>query len=148
MKIAVYLIIFLSTLLAQSKETSSFVYTNIQAMGGYPLTGFGFQIQKNIHALDVNVAACVLNPPSSLKIYHTKALYLMYPLNKGIYFGAGLGLLNDPESMAAPTQTVEGTFGYNSHKHFFIEMNVMALTHLYYKDALSILPGLTLGFRF
>lgn len=110
------------------------------------MVGVGARTQKGIHALDFAGNACPLNPPKSLNIFHLRSLYLVYPTPTGFYFGGGLGVLNDPETIKV-SGSFEGAIGYQWENRIFIEGN--AFVPFKQSQAISpVFPGLTLGFGF
>ena len=101
-----------------AEEATHFIYGDIHAMGGYPMVGVGVRAKKGKHGVDLS--GNVLNK----RLYHAKGLYLFYPLNEGFYFGGGLGVLSEPESIKGGVSgSAEGVVGYqwklgNSHALF------------------------------
>lgn len=144
MKKSLCLLAILFATLGNAKDTSYFIYGDAQAMGGLPMTGVGVRTQKGMHGFDCSTNVCFLHLPNSLNIFHAKSLYLIYPRQTGLYFGGGLGILNEPESTKI-TGSFEGSVGFQWHRQIFVELNAIAP----FSGALTpIWPGATVGFGF
>lgn len=112
-----------SSLFFLAKEPP-FLYGDVHAMGGVPMVGLGTRAQKGKHGFDLsgNVSPLKLdtNP-----MFHAKGQYLFYPTQKGLYLGAGIGALREPESLG------EATLGYQwktkGNKLIFCEANGTSL---------------------
>ncbi len=133
-------------------ETSYFTYGNVNMhmMCPYPMIGVGARMQKGMHALDFSANTCPRNPPRSLTLFHMRSLYLAYPGERGFYCGAGLGLINEPETMRSLSGSFEGAIGYQSTNRFFLEVN-NSVPFAYLENPKRhgySLPGLTLGLGF
>lgn len=127
-------------------ETTYFIYGDVQTMGGYPMIGTGVRLQKGIHSFDLSGNFCPLNPPQSLNIFHLKSLYLVYPKQREFYYGGGLGILSEPESIRV-SGSFESTIGYQWKNRIFLEGNV-TVPFKQSQVVSPIWPGLTLGFGF
>ena len=159
MKIFLCLFVFLFAVLGHAEEKPYFSYGDVHAMGGYPMVGIGFRAQKDVHAFDLSANACPWNPPRSLTVFHFRALYLIYPAKEGLYFGAGLGFLNEPETMKRMSGSFEGAIGWQGklgrRARIFLEVDGIVPFHKAYAASPQgiqlmsrIWPGLTTGFGF
>ena len=147
MKTALCLFTLIFAILGSAAEKPYFSYGEVHAMGGYPMVGIGIRTQKNIHAVDFSANTCPLNPPKSLIVFHLRALYLIYPAREGLYLGAGLGFLNEPETIKRSSGSFESALGYQWKNRIFLEGN--AIVPFKKSDILPpIWPGLSLGFGF
>jgi len=144
MKTVVCFLTLIFAVVSNAAEKPHFIYGDVHAMGGYPMIGVGVRTQKGIHALDFSGNTCPLNPPGSLSSFHLRSLYLVYPKQTGFYFGGGLGILNEPESIKI-TGSFESAIGYQWSNRIFLEGNAIwpFKTH-----PAPVWPGLTLGFGF
>jgi hypothetical protein len=146
MKTIVSVLAFTFAVFGYAAEKPYFSYADVQAMGGHPMVGAGFRVQKGVHGFDFSGNTCPLSPPDSLNIFHVKSLYLIYPKQKGLYLGGGLGLLNDPDSIKV-SGSFESAIGYQWKNRLFIEGN--AIVPFKQSQALvPVWPGLTFGVGF
>ena len=146
MKTFFCLVILILTAQVGATEKPYFLYGDIQAMGGYPMVGMGVRSQKGIHAFDFAGNACPLNQPSSFAIFHLRSLYILNPEKTNFYVGAGLGMLNEPETIGI-SGSFESALGYQWKNRIFAELN--AIVPFKTSDSISpVWPGLTLGFGF
>lgn len=152
MKKILFLLIFAHAIFGYSEASSYFgktcysTYADIQFMGGLPMVGMGVRTKSGIHAFDFSGNTCLLNPPHSLKNFHLRSLYLVYPKHTGFYFGGGLGLLNEPETIKI-SGSGEGAIGYHWKNGIFLEGNVI-VPFKQSQHLAPVWPGLTLGFCF
>lgn len=143
-----FLIIFLSCLaLCHGKEKNNFAYGDIHAMSGYAMIGLGFRAQEGMHAFDFSINACPLNPWKSFQVFHLRGLYLLYPVQRGLYMGGGFGLLNEPETMKKVSGSFEAALGYQGKSRLFFEVNALAPFEKNSTGA-RVWPGVTLGSGF
>lgn len=144
--VCVALLMFLAIL--QATEKPYFYYGDIHALGGCPMIGFGVRAQKDIQALDISAHFCPLNPA----LFHLRGCYLFYPKGKGWYFGGGLGVLHEPETLKSVSGSFEGVLGYQwriGHNHpIFLEANAMIPFQEPGGRVGRIWPGLTVGLGF
>ena len=149
----------MAAIFSHAAEKSYFGYGDLHAMGGYPMVGVGFRAQDGIHAFDLSANACFLNPPYSLGVFHCRGLYLYYPAKQGPYFGAGLGLLNEPETMKKMSGSFEMAMGWQMNSRHrikvFLEIDgIVPFQAAFSRGMLGvekiarIWPGLTIGFGF
>lgn len=131
-----------------SGRESFFIYGDVHAMGGYPMVGLGLRAQQGVHAFDISGNLMPLNG----RIFHAKGQYLFYPYQNGFYLGAGLGLLNEPETLKNITGSFEGTLGYqwNTSKNtrIFLEANGIVPSQKPDGSTVRVWPGLSLGIGF
>lgn len=130
-----------------ANEHKNFAYIDTHAMGGVPMVGFGARYQRGIHGFDISMNSCILRPPLSLEIFQLRGLYLIYPKEKGVYLGAGMGIVYEGEIVHHPTASVEGVLGYQWENNIFIEANVTAPL-IKNSPAAKVWPGLTIGYGF
>lgn len=64
---------------------------------------------------------CVLRPPVSLETFQLRGLYLIYPKEKGLYLGVGMGLVNEKELLDHVSASIEGSLGYQWNNNLFLE---------------------------
>jgi hypothetical protein len=152
MKKIFFLLVLAHTIFGYSETSSSFekthysTYVDIHLMGGLPMVGVGVRTKTRIHAFDFSGNICPLNPPSSLKNFHLRSLYLAYPKQTGLYFGVGLGLLNEPETIKV-SGSGEGAIGYHWENGIFLEGNII-VPFKQSKKSSPVWPGFTLGVGF
>jgi hypothetical protein len=146
MKKVLCLLALTFAVLGKATEKLYFTYGSVQAMGGYPMIGAGVRTQKGIHTFDFSGNICPIRPPVTLNIFHLRSLYLVYPNRTGLYFGGGLGLLNEPETIKI-SGSFESAIGFQWANRIFLEGS--AIVPLKQSPAISpIWPVLTLGFGF
>lgn len=142
-------VIFSTYLPAQSQPF--FIYSDIQAMGGHPLIGGGIRFKDRKLSLDFSGNALTKDSRFSSLIFHTKAQLLFYPM-KSLYFGAGLGLLKEPETIKGISGSWEGAIGFEwrtyRHRHFFLEVGSISPFKKPKADILKVWPSLTFGYGF
>ena len=137
-------------------------YGSVHMMGGYPMVGVGLRTQKGINGFDISGSAFPYFTRFADLPFHIKSLYLFHPRSKGIYLGAGLGLLNEPETIRI-SGSFEGSFGFEwrikKGNVFFLEADVIGpfrkSIRRVYKDGKAELqekralwPGLSFGYGF
>lgn len=124
-----------------------FTYGAVHAMSGYPMVGMGVRTQRAIHGLDISINVSPFQLPQSLNVYHLRGLYLLYPAKEGPYLGAGLGFLNDPETMKHMSVSLEGSIGWEGkigqRAKIFFEIDGSVPF-----QRSEIWPGFTMGFGF
>ena len=153
MKSSLCLLVLIFANLGNAVEKPYFTYGNVHAMGGYPMIGAGVRAQKGIHAFDFSGNICPLKPPHSFQLFHVRSLYLVYPKQTGLYFGGGLGILNDPETIQI-SGSFESTMGFQWGNRIFLEANPFVpfknsfTTRTGKQVHFYICPGLTFGFGF
>jgi hypothetical protein len=142
---------FLMTALVCAQQKPFYTYTDVQAMGGYPLIGGGIRFLSGRISLDFSGNFMPYNGFSPLT-FHTKGQVLFYPLS-GLYVGTGLGLLNEPEGLIKGVSgTVEGSLGLEwrtrHNRHLFLEGTAIAPFQKPQGDVLRVWPSLTFGYGF
>jgi len=146
MKKIIYFLALLLSTVGIAEERPYFFYGDAHTMGGYPMVGVGIRSQKGIHAFDFSGNICPLNAPGSFNLFQLKSLYLIYPGQKGFYFGEGLGFLNEPETVKLSV-SAEFAIGYQWKNRIFFEGNAtVPFKHIGMFS--PVWPGLTLGFGF
>jgi len=146
MKKIIFSLLLIFTSYSYANENKIFSYMDTHAMGGYPMVGFGSRYQGGIHGFDISMNTCVLRPPFSLEIFQLRGLYLVYPKEKGLYLGAGMGLVNEKELLDHVSASIEGSLGYQWNNNLFLE--VTATAPLAKTSAVKVWPGLTIGYGF
>ncbi len=108
-----------------ASDSHQFVYSEFSTLGGYPLVGPGFRLKKGVNSFDLSGQIMVINP----SIFHLKGSYLFYPQQEGFYLGAGVGMINEPESLRHLSGAFEGALGYEwkvgKNHPLFVECNVI-----------------------
>jgi len=127
-------------------EVTQFFYGDVHAMGGYPMVGGGMRMHSNQHAFDIGGNTCPLHPPQSLSVWHLKSQYLFYPTKETYYFGGGLGLLNEPETIHF-SGCLEASLGIEWKQHLFLEVGGI-VPFRSSKNTAPVWPSLTVGMGF
>ena len=137
-------------------------YGSVHMMGGYPMVGIGLRTQKGINGFDISGSALPYFTRFSDLPFHIKSLYLFHPKSKGVYLGAGLGVLNEPETVGI-SGSFESSFGFEwrvkNGNAFFLEGDVIGpfrkSTRRVYKNGKieiqekrAIWPGVSFGYGF
>jgi hypothetical protein len=146
MKTVLFAFMISCSVLGYSAEKPYFAYGDAQAMGVRPMVGAGVRAQKGAHAFDISWNVCPESPPNSLNVFHLKTLYLSFPKDTGLYFGAGLGILNEPKNVRV-SGSLEASFGFQWANNLFLEANAIA-PFRQSRTVDPVWPGLTLGFGF
>ena len=130
----------------QENKNPIIKYMNLRSMGGLPMVGAGIRTQTGIYNLDLSANICPTDLPKTLSIFHVRGLCLIYPKQLGFYFGGGLGMLNQPETIKI-SSSFETAIGFQWPNKFFLEIDAtcpMKHTH----NINPIWPCLTLGYGF
>ena len=134
-----------------ANEKPYFFYGETSSMGAVPMLGLGLRTQKGIHGFDFSGDISCSPLPAHhfsdrFKMFHIKSLYLVHPKQTGIYFGVGLGIVNEPETIKL-SGSAEGVIGYQWANKVFLQGNV--ITPFKQKSALiPVFPGLNFGVGF
>lgn len=141
-------LLFVLTLSALAEGHPNFLgYGEVGALGGYPMVGTGFRLGKGRHAFDYSGQMMPLSP----RIFHLKGLYLYSPWREGFYLGAGLGLVNEPESLDRLSGSMEGALGYHwkttKGMQMFLEADAIAPFN-HSQGVAKVWPGVRFGIGF
>jgi hypothetical protein len=124
-----------------------YTYGSVHMMAGYPMVGIGIRTQKGVNGFDFSASALPYFVRFSNFAFHCKGLYLFHPKSKGVYMGAGLGLLQEPVNLGGISGSGEGSFGleWQTRKGnmFFFEADVIAPFPNW-----KLWPGLSFGYGF
>lgn len=156
--------VFLFAVICHAKDLPRYYgYGSVHMMAGIPMVGMGLRTQKGMNGFDLSGSAFPYFIRFSDFAFHLKGLYLFHPAGKGLYFGAGLGLLNETEILRGISGSWEGSFGFEwrirNGNAFFLEADVISpfrkgVRQVYKGDQIvleetrAIWPGVAFGFGF
>jgi hypothetical protein len=147
-KIALFLVFFASMCNAGT-QPPYYTYGTVHMMGSIPMLGIGLRTQKGSNGFDISANALPYFVQFSNFAFHLKGLYLFHPAGKGLYMGAGLGVLNEPELIRGISGSWEGTFGFEWQTRkgtmFFFEANAIGP---FSASTFPVWPGLSFGYGF
>lgn len=143
-KLLVICFLILSTTLIEG-HPNFFGYGELGTLGGYPMVGAGLRLTKRHHGFDYSGEFMPLSP----RIFHFKGLYLYSPWQEGFYMGAGLGLVNEPESLKHLSGSAEGAIGYHWQTTNGMQLFVEAgATAPFASHAAKVWPTVRIGVGF
>jgi len=157
-----FLLLFFIPVLISSADERAFGYGDIHMMAGYPMVGVGIRSHKGANGYDFSGSLFPYFTDISRLLFHLKGLYHFHPKGGGFYFGSGLGLLNEPETMGL-SGSFEAAAGFQWRTRggqvFFLQADAIAPFskairreivdgQLRVREERAIWPGTTFGFGF
>ncbi|MCH9625148.1 MAG: hypothetical protein S4CHLAM123_03170 [Chlamydiales bacterium] len=133
---------------AQLEKNKGFGYGSLGSIGGYPTLGGGYRMQYEYQGFDISGKCTPWIPATTAA--EIRGLYLLYPMQKGIYLGTGCGYLWAIESLPRGSVTFDAVVGYQweTAKGRKLFCQVEAITAVKESCCDRTTPAITFGIGF